>query len=201
MHLALLVVVGAQQSKIGGKMVLHWTQSASGRWCLPLIVLSLLKMALTFRPNPLCAMKHINPSAAPMSQIQHRRSMSPLHVVSDREPDIVEMMVGGERYEMVPLPDRMCDTTLFVGNLCEFVNDDDLSQLFQTVSSLQSVPACVVRKANMQSLRYGFVSFITVEEKEVSHWEYARYKTVFTMTLHKLTSYQILGRDSPVPWE
>ena len=68
---------------------------------------------------------------------------------------------------MVPLPDRMCDTTIFVGNLCEFVQDDDLSKLFRSVSTLQSVPSCVVRKANMQSLRYGFVSFPTVEEKEV----------------------------------
>ena len=77
------------------------------------------------------------------------------------------MMIGGERYEMVPLPDSMVDTTIFIGNLCEFVKDDDLSNLFQTVSSLQSVPACVARKANMNSLEYGFVTFPTVEEKEV----------------------------------
>jgi hypothetical protein len=76
------------------------------------------------------------------------------------------MMVGGERYEMVPLPDSMVETTLFVGNLCEFVKDDDLSDLFQTVSNLHSVPACVARKANMNSLQYGFVTFPTVEEKE-----------------------------------
>jgi len=88
-------------------------------------------------------------------------------VVTDRDPDLFEMMLGGERYEMVPLPDRMCDTTIFVGNLCEFVHDNDLSQLFQSVTNLQSVPAVVVRKPNMQSLRYGFVSFMTVEEKEV----------------------------------
>lgn len=78
-----------------------------------------------------------------------------------------------------------------------FVHDNDLSQLFKSVSSLRSVPACVIRKANMQSefaeilgaalllqrysmsshnatyvlytgLRYGFVSFLTAEEKEVS---------------------------------
>lgn len=89
-------------------------------------------------------------------------------MVRDREPDLFEMMAGGERYEMVPLPDSMCETTLFVGNLCEFVHDEDLSQLFQTVSALQSVPACVVRKANMQSLKYGFVSFLTAEEKEAA---------------------------------
>ena len=76
------------------------------------------------------------------------------------------MMVGGQRYEMVPLPDSMIDTTLFVGNLCEFVKDEDLDRLFRTVSSLNSVPACVSRKPNWDSLRYGFVTFPTVEEKE-----------------------------------
>lgn len=92
----------------------------------------------------------------------------PLQVMRHREADYVEMMVGGERYEMVPLPDRMMDTTIFVGNICEFTHDEDLSKLFQAVSQLQSVPACVARKANMASLQYGFVSFPTVEEKEVS---------------------------------
>jgi hypothetical protein len=85
-----------------------------------------------------------------------------------RDADFVESMVGGERYEMVPLPDSMLDTTLFVGNLNEFVKDDDLSELFQAVSTLQTVPACVVRRPNFDSLEYGFVSFPTVEEKEVS---------------------------------
>ena len=80
---------------------------------------------------------------------------------------MVELLVGGERYSMVPLPDSMVSTTLFVGNLCEFVHDEDLSQLFQTVSVLQSVPACVARKPNMASLCYGFVTFPSVEEKEV----------------------------------
>jgi len=98
----------------------------------------------------------------------HTHRLKSLFVVTDREPDQIEMMIGGERFEMVPLPDRMCDTTIFVGNICEFVHDEDLSQLFQAVSVCQSVPSCVVRKANMQSLGYGFVSFPTVEEKEVS---------------------------------
>jgi RNA recognition motif. (a.k.a. RRM, RBD, or RNP domain) len=140
------------------------------------VVVSMFTMTVAFHNvNSLSGWKSSDsPAISPtevrtMHQVQHRRSLGPLHVVSDREPDIVEMMLGGARYEMVPLPDRMCDTTLFVGNLCEFVHDEDLSQLFQTVSALQSVPACVVRKANMQSLGYGFVSFLTVEEKEVSH--------------------------------
>lgn len=76
--------------------------------------------------------------------------------------------MGGERYEMNELPDSMMDTTVFVGNLNEFVQDEDLSMLFQTVSSLQTLPACVVRKPDMSSLEYGFVSFPSVQEKEVS---------------------------------
>ena len=98
------------------------------------------------------------------------RRYRPLSVYSDQEADIadmVEQMVGGERFEMSELPDSMMDTTLFVGNLCEFVNDNDLSELFRSVSSLQSVPACVVRKADMTSRQFGFVSFPTVQEKEV----------------------------------
>jgi hypothetical protein len=90
-----------------------------------------------------------------------------LGVLTDREADFVEMTLGGQRYEMVPLPDRMMETTVFVGNICEFVHDEDLSKLFQSVSKLQSLPAVVVRRANMASLQYGFVTFPTVEEKEV----------------------------------
>ena len=90
-----------------------------------------------------------------------------LGVVNLRDADFAEMMMGGERYEMVPLPDSMVETTLFVGNLNEFVNDDDLSNLFQTVSTLQSLPACVCRRPNWDSLKYGFVTFPTVEEKVV----------------------------------
>ena len=43
------------------------------------------------------------------------RSLSRRYVVTDREPDLVEMLLGGEKYELVPLPDRMIDTTIFVG--------------------------------------------------------------------------------------
>jgi hypothetical protein len=85
-----------------------------------------------------------------------------------RDDDMTESLVGGIRYEMVPLPDSMMDTTLFVGNLCEFCKDEDLSNLFCSVSTLQSVPACVARKPNMSSLRYGFVTFLNAQEKEVS---------------------------------
>lgn len=69
---------------------------------------------------------------------------------------------------MVELPDSMMSTTLWVGNLCEFVTDEMLSELFQQASSLKFVPACVARKANMESLRYGFVTFRSEEEKEAA---------------------------------
>lgn len=69
---------------------------------------------------------------------------------------------------MVELPDSMMSTTLWVGNLCEFVTDEVLSDAFQKASSLGFVPACVARKPNMESMRYGFVAFRSVEEKEVS---------------------------------
>jgi hypothetical protein len=103
----------------------------------------------------------------PLSFSPPLTTASRLFVHSEREADITEMMVGGERYEMIPLPDSMVDTTLFVGNLCEFVHDDDLSKLFQSVSILNSVPACVARKPDMTSREYGFVSFPSVQEKEV----------------------------------
>lgn len=83
------------------------------------------------------------------------------------DPGMMEMFVGGERYENVPLPDSMLDTTIFVGNLCEFAQDEDLSQQFRSVTNLISLPACVARRPNSQSLEYGFVAFPTVEEKEV----------------------------------
>lgn len=140
-------------------------------WIVPAFVLTVLSTgSVAFLPPPTATSSRITASSLLWENISpcRIRPARPLYVVTDREPDLVEMLLGGERYEMVPLPDRMCDTTIFVGNLDEFVHDQDLSQLFQTVSVLQSVPACVVRKANMQSLRYGFVSFPTVEEKEVS---------------------------------
>lgn len=85
----------------------------------------------------------------------------------DREADGIEQMIGGTRYEMVELPDCLVDTTIFVGNLCEFVTDEMLSEVFRKASSLNFVPACVARKPNSSSLKYGFVTFPTVAEKEV----------------------------------
>lgn len=91
-----------------------------------------------------------------------------VHDYDLRDPDMMELMLGGMRYENVPLPDSMMDTTVFVGNLCEFAKDEDLSGIFRSVTNLQSLPACVARRPNYQSLQYGFVAFPTVEEKEVS---------------------------------
>jgi hypothetical protein len=86
----------------------------------------------------------------------------------DREADLFEQYVGGVRYELSELPDSMMATTIFVGNLNEFVGDTELSTHFARASSLNSLPACVVRKPDMSSLQYGFVSFPSVQEKEVS---------------------------------
>ena len=36
-----------------------------------------------------------------------------------RDADHGEVLAGGQRYQMVELPDSMVDTTIFVGNLCE----------------------------------------------------------------------------------
>ena len=88
-------------------------------------------------------------------------------ILTSRDADFVEQMAGGERYSLVPMPDSMKTTTVFVGNLCEFVHDEDLSRLFAAASRLLRVPAIVVRKPDTQSLRYGFVSFPTRQEKEV----------------------------------
>merc|ERR1712087_636741 len=62
----------------------------------------------------------------------------------------------------------MMRTTLYVGNLCEFVTDEMLAEVFQKASSLKCVPACVARKPDMSSLCYGFVSFPSESEKETA---------------------------------
>mmetsp|Transcript_25516 Transcript_25516/g.59796 ORF Transcript_25516/g.59796 Transcript_25516/m.59796 type:complete len:212 (+) Transcript_25516:629-1264(+) len=91
-----------------------------------------------------------------------------VHNYDLRDLDMMEMFVEAERYENVPLPDSMLDTTIFVGNLCEFARDEDLSQKFRSVTNLNSLPACVARRPNSQSLKYGFVAFPTMEEKEAA---------------------------------
>ena len=49
-----------------------------------------------------------------------RRSSTDLRLrYSFRDADYGELLAGGQRYEMVELPDSMVDTTIFVGNLCE----------------------------------------------------------------------------------
>mmetsp|Transcript_20763 Transcript_20763/g.49309 ORF Transcript_20763/g.49309 Transcript_20763/m.49309 type:complete len:642 (-) Transcript_20763:833-2758(-) len=119
------------------------------------------------RFHPLVAGRSSSSSFSSITTTASTTTTTKRQMVYDvRDADFGEMIAGGQRYEMIPLPDSMVPTTIFVGNLCEFCNDDDLCQIFQTVSSLQSVPAIVARKPNMNSLQYGFVSFPTVEEKE-----------------------------------
>lgn len=90
-------------------------------------------------------------------------------------PDVMEIMAGGQRWEMVELPDSMMSTTLWVGNLCEFVTDETLSELFQSVSSLKFVPACVARRPNMESMRYGvslLLCVIMMQKHDMVHVPY-----------------------------
>lgn len=109
------------------------------------------------------------PSSPPArtSTFGYAPSTTALQMLGVTYPSFDEMVAGGERYEMVPLPDSMCTTTLWVGNLCEFTTDEQLSGLFSEVSVLSSLPACVARKPNASSRKYGFVTFPSVEEKEV----------------------------------
>lgn len=96
------------------------------------------------------------------------------HLVSYVNDDLLDntsQLPSGDsyiKYEMVDLPDAMLETTIFIGNLCEFVTDDMLSDLFQEVSKLQSIPSVVARKPNTSSLKYGFATFPSVEEKEAA---------------------------------
>jgi RNA recognition motif-containing protein len=102
----------------------------------------------------------------PRSPLRTRTALSYNTWDAFEMPDNLELMMGATRYEMVELPDSMMSTTLWIGNLCEFVTDEMLGEIFQQASSLKSVPACVARRPNMESLRYGFVSFRSEEEKE-----------------------------------
>lgn len=124
---------------------------------------SLTSVPVSRRQTPCTSIiPHQQHDAGSTSQHQHKM------ILSSRDADLVEQLVGGERYSLVPMPDNMKATTVFVGNLCEFVQDEDLSRFFAAASThLSRVPATVVRKPDTQSLRYGFVSFPTRQEKEV----------------------------------
>ncbi len=52
------------------------------------------------------------------SSSSSRSSSSGMNFI-ERDADFGEILAGGQRYEMVELPDSMLDTTIFVGNLCE----------------------------------------------------------------------------------
>jgi len=122
-------------------------------------------VAICFATRSVCFIVQVKPLF-----IDHTKNVNRIPRASyfeDNDVDMMEMIVGGNRYKMVDLPDSMLDTTLYVGNLDEFVTDDMLSSLFQEVSSLNFIPACVARRPNFSSLQYGFVTFPTIEEKEV----------------------------------
>ena len=86
----------------------RWGSTTTGFLLFVAFAAAVLHQSMAFQPSPTRPM----PSSA--ARIP-RRSLSRRYVVTDREPDVVEMLVGGEKYELVPLPDRMIDTTIFVG--------------------------------------------------------------------------------------
>ena len=135
-----------------------------------MMLLLLYSSAASIRRAEVHAFQQISAVRAPQRRqiptviVPHRHHNM---ILTSRDADFVEQMAGGERYSLVPMPDSMKTTTVFVGNLCEFVQDEDLSRLFAAASRLLRVPAIVVRKPDTQSLRYGFVSFPTRQEKEV----------------------------------
>jgi RNA recognition motif-containing protein len=66
-----------------------------------------------------------------------------------------------------------------------------LSTLFQQVSSLKYVPACVARKPNMSSLKYGFVTFPTISEKENAIIQFTGYElNNKIMKVEEITDYK-----------
>lgn len=87
------------------------------------------------------------------------------------DADLSELVTDEERhkrYQFVPLPDSMVPTTVFVGNLCEFVTEEMLSELFQQVSRSLRPPTCIARKLDTSSKKYGFVAFQTVTEAKAA---------------------------------
>ena len=133
-----------------------------------LLLWSLPAMAGAFHvPYPSSPLAHSRTSTFGYAPSTTAGTTTSLQMLGVTYPSFDEMIAGGERYEMVPLPDSMCTTTLWVGNLCEFTTDEQLSGLFSEVSVLSSLPACVARNPNASSRKYGFVTFPSVEEKEV----------------------------------
>jgi len=112
----------------------------------------------------------IVPQAGSHVRIHSARLLSSIPFV---DPPVEEnpafLPLGAVKYEMAPLPDSLVETTVFVGNLGDFVNDDTLSDLFARVATANaSVPAVVARKPNNHSMGYGFVTFRTNQEREAA---------------------------------
>jgi len=151
--------------------------AVAAAWCSVMVVARSGTMVRAFQTRGVLPGRSIStntPSLSPASSLFDRNTIRSR--VARDTADLVEQTVGGKRYSLVEMPDSMKSTTVFVGNLCEFVHDQDLSKYFALVSSLRSVPASVVRKPDTESLRYGFVSFPSKEEKEVSSYSSAGLK-------------------------
>ena len=75
-----------------------------------------------------------------------------------------------EKFDLTHLPDAMVNSTVWVGNLNEFVTDNELGRLFAKGggASPLNVPAVVARRPNNDSLRYGVVHFHTSADAQVS---------------------------------
>lgn len=100
-----------------------------------------------------------------------RHSYSPVSYLDGNDHDHDHNGANFEKYDMVPLPDSMVDTTIWIGNLDEFVSDSDLAELMLkkgTSSLLFSVPCAIARRPNNDSLGYGFVTFATVIDAEMA---------------------------------
>ena len=68
--------------------------------------------------SPSIGLYHVSFRRGKSMKAMDRRYSTDLQYVG-RDADYGEILAGGERYEMVELPDSMVDTTIFVGNLCE----------------------------------------------------------------------------------
>ena len=105
-------------------------------------------------------------ASAPASAAIARSTTQLQYLPSYTEPDPLQFQAGGKRYEMVPLPDSMCGTTVWIGNLCEFVTGGDLSALLSGSACPTTVPACVARNPNASSRGYGFATFPTEQMRD-----------------------------------
>lgn len=96
-------------------------------------------------------------------------STSSLFLAADLDQDAIDI-TNFDQYDLTELPDIMVDSTVWVGNLNEFVTDNELGNLFGKYSetSLMNVPSVIARRPNNESLRYGFVYFPTSADAQTA---------------------------------